>query len=682
MKRIAIDAGGTFTDGVLWDDETGIVRSVKVSSDNGDPSQAVLAAVEKLEDIDSVKYLMHGTTVATNAAIEGSGPRVGLICTKGFRDVLEIARLMRLPEQLYQIRTPPAPSLVRRRDRIEIGGRIDHRGEETEPLDEDQIVAAAETFRKRGINAVAIAFLHSYANDSHERRAKAILEREMPGASISASSAVLPEFREYERTSTTVLNSYLMPVIGGYLNRLRDKMKDTLPEARLWAMQSSGGVASVEKATATPVSLLLSGPSGGIVAGRHLIDQVGLSNAITMDMGGTSYDVCLLHDRTIPMAHERQVQEMPVKVPSVDILTIGAGGGSIGWIDAAGQFQVGPKSAKAYPGPACYGRGGEEPTVTDANLVLGVLGKDQKLGGEVSLDVDAAYKACERLGAKLGMSAIEAAWGIRRLINTTMAGATRAVSVGKGYDPRDFALISFGGAGPMHAADIAQELEIPDVLIPSVPGCYSAVGLAVSDVTHDYVQTFISILSPDLESRLGQAFAELTGNATAELDAEQIASDRRDIFPALEVRYLGEQFSITVPVPSLDSGWVDRAMASFHQAHERLYGFKAEEEPIELVNMRLSAVGRLYRGDRPRRPANPTAGTAARVEPAARRPVYFGPSETDKVDVPVFGRAQIAPGGSFSGPSIIEQEDTTIVIPPRMSARSDEYGNLWIGAAR
>jgi N-methylhydantoinase A len=681
MKRIGVDTGGTFTDSVLWDEEKGLLASAKASSNKADPASAVLAAVRKLDGADGadVRYLVHGTTVATNATLERSGPRIGLICTAGFRDVLEIARLTRPPEQIYDLRAVSQPPLVQRRDRLEITERIDTHGKVVTPLDESSVVEAARVLKRRGINSIAVCLLHSYINHVHEKAVRDILTREMPGASISISSEVLPEFREYERSSTTALNAYLAPIVSGYLQRLQQAAAEWSASTRLWVMQSNGGVASAAHAAQLPVTLLLSGPSGGVVAGRHLIDQAGLGNGITIDMGGTSFDVCLLPEKSIPMTHERHVMDMPVKVPSVDILTIGAGGGSIGWFDAADQFRVGPRSAGATPGPACYGRGGEEPTVTDANLVLGVLGGAQRLGGEVGLDLDLAYRACERLGRKLGMGALEAAWGIRRIVNAAMAGATRAVSVGRGYDPRDFSLIAFGGAGPMHAADIAAELEIPTILVPAVPGCLSAFGLVVSDVTHDYVVTPLSAVNEKLETSLDVLMAELIRGAHAELVSEGIEEERHELFPALDMRYIGEQFSVNVPIEVGGAGWLVASTAAFHALHERLYGFSVLDEPVEVVNIRLRAVGRLHRGEPAAAARN---GYLARdPQPMATRRVAFGSGKDDSRDVPVYAREALMPLTRFAGPAIVEQSDSTLLVPPRRSVRADVHGNLLIEAA-
>jgi N-methylhydantoinase A len=678
MKRIGVDTGGTFTDSVLWDEEEGLVESAKVSSNKEDPSTAVLGSIAKLgEKADAdVRYLIHGTTVATNATLERSGPRIGIICTAGFRDVLEIARLTRPPEQIYDLRASLPPPLIRRRDRIEVIERVDHLGQIATPIDESSVVEAARILARRGIRSVAVCLLHSYLNGTHERVVRDILAREMPDAAISISSEVLPEFREYERSSTTALNAYLAPIVGGYLRRLQNAITGWSASTRLWIMQSNGGVASADRAAQLPVTLLLSGPSGGVVAGRYLIDKAGLANGITIDMGGTSFDVCLLADKGIPMTHERHVMDMPIKVPSAEIMTIGAGGGSIGWVDAAGQFRVGPQSAGATPGPACYGRGGEDPTVTDANLVLGVLGTEQRLGGEVALDPDLAHRVCERLGGKLGMSALEVAWGIRRIVNAAMAGATRAVSVGRGHDPRDFSLIAFGGAGPMHAVDIAAELEIPKILVPAVPGCLSAVGLVVSDVTHDYVMTHLAPVDGKLESVLDRHFSGLIANAETELADEGIDPSQRELFRALDLRYIGEQFSVAVPIEGRGVGWLAATTKAFHTAHERLYGFSVLDEPVEVVNVRLRAVGRLHRGGRDKAaklPAKPP-----RAEPSGSRTVAFGPTKSDCREVPVYRRASLLPGARFAGPAIVEQSDSTLLVPPKRTVRADAYSNLLI----
>jgi N-methylhydantoinase A len=683
MKRLGVDVGGTFTDAVLYDEETGSITSAKASSTHPLSELGVLNAIAKLNsaipDRGDVRFLVHGTTVATNAALEKSGPRIGLLTTEGFRDVLEIARLMRTPEAIYDLRAPQPFCLVNRRDRLEVDERLTPAGSVSRPLDEQSVRTAAKTLAARGISSVAVSLLYSYLAPSHEQRIAEIVREEIPGAHVSLSSDVLPEHREYERTATTSLNAYLVPVVSSYIERLHSAVTEWHPDLHLWVMQSSGGVASPRRAASHPVALLLSGPSGGVVAGRVVGEQAGLKHSITVDMGGTSFDASLLPDNQPSITHDRSFLEMPIPIPSVDVLAIGAGGGSIGWVDAGGQFRVGPQSAGAQPGPACYGRGGEEPTVTDANLVLGVLGRKQRLGGEVELDFDASMRACERLGSRLGLSAVEAAWGIRQIVNAAMAGTVRAVSIGRGYDPRDFGLIAFGGAGPMHAVDIADELQIPSVVLPPVPGCHSAVGLVLTDVSRDYVTTvMVSASSDRAETILDDSFATLTARGHEDLEDEGIDRKHRELAASLDMRYVGQQFNVTVPV-SVGGGtnWLDLAVAAFHDAHEQMYGFKVVGEPVEVVNARLRAVGRL--GGASARPhLLRVTGTA---EPVGTRPVYFDASR-DPWTVPVFERSTMPTGATIVGPMIAEQDDTTTIIPPGHDTRVDDFGNLIVTRSR
>jgi N-methylhydantoinase A len=678
VKRIGVDVGGTFTDAVLYDEEHGLIASAKASSTHPRSEEGVLSSLHKLDEHfsneDDLRYLVHGTTVATNAVLEQSGPRVALVCTEGFRDVLEIARLMRTPEEIYDLKAPQPPCLVARRDRLEVTERHGPNGEVQVPLDEDGVRRVADVVRRRGIESVAVSLLYSYLDSAHERRIGQILAEELPGVHVSLSSEVLPEYREYERSSTTALNAYLVPVVSRYLRDLDAALQEWRPDTRLWVMQSSGGVAAPQRAAGLPVTLLLSGPSGGVVAGRMVAEQVGLRHGITIDMGGTSFDACLLPDNTPAMTHDRPVLGMPVIVPSVDVLAIGAGGGSIGWVDKGGQFRVGPRSAGANPGPACYGRGGDQPTVTDANLVLGVLGETQRLGGEVMLDRDAAWRSCERLGRSLGITALEAAWGIRQIVNTAMAGTVRAVSVGRGYDPREFGLIAFGGAGPMHALDIADELEIPSVVIPPVPGCHSAVGLVVTDISRDYVTTMMGRVDDRLEQPVGRAVADQQRTAATDLADEGVDDRHREMSPSLDMRYVGQQFSVNVPVRhQLADGWLKLVTQDFHELHEHLYGFRVDDEPVEVVNVRLRATGRLGAVSNVQ---NSEVGKAGPATPVGTRRVAFGQTEDDMVDVPVFDRETLRPGVTFAGPAIVEQDDATSIIPPRKRVECDPYGNL------
>jgi N-methylhydantoinase A len=684
VKRIGVDTGGTFTDSICWDEGTGIVAAAKLPTDRGDPAASVVASLTELAaqglSPDSVDYLFHGTTVATNIAVELSGGRIAYLASRGCRDIPEIGRLWRSADQLYELNAP-AHQIVARRDRFEVGERLDWRGSVVEPLDEEGVREIAARIRARGIESVAVCFLHSYADARHEEAAKRILEEELPGARVSISSAVLSDHREYERSSTTIFNAYLAPGTSGYLDRLDEAVRRWNPSSRLWVMQSNGGVISSGRAADLPATLLLSGPSGGVVATRELIAASGVPNAITLDMGGTSCDVAFLEGGQLPVVRERELHGMPIRIPAVDVLTIGSGGGSIARVNSAGQFTVGPQSAGSMPGPACYGRGGDEPTVTDANLVLGVLGEDQLLGSEVRLQAEEAFRVCERLAKRLGVSTLEAAWGIRRLADTAMAGAVRTVSVERGFDPRDAVLVAFGAAGPMHAVAIAEEIGIPKVAIPAVPGCHCAVGHVMADVVRDYVSTQLTRLHAATSTRLASAFEGLVAEARSELDDEGIAAEHQEFELGVDVRYVGQQASLTVPVrrSKLGDGALDDVAASFHALHEKLYGFAAHRTPLEAAAARVRAIGRLPRRDGDARPD--AASNGNRPSRLAERKVHFGPMPRDAALTAVYAREELAPGMRFDGPAVLTQADATTLVPPGYTASVDGRGQIWLETA-
>lgn len=685
MKRIGVDTGGTFTDSICWDEDTGIVASAKIPTDRADPAASVTDSLRELSSQgvapEAVEYVFHGTTVATNIAVELSGPRIAYVATRGCRDVPEIGRLWRSADQLYDLKAP-APQIVARRDRFEVDERLDARGAVVEPIDEQCVRRIAGEIRARGIESVAVCLLHAYADGRHEEAVRRILEEELPGSRVSISSALLSDHREYERSSTTIFNAYLAPGTSGYLGRLDESVRRWNPAARLWVMQSNGGVISGGRAAELPATLLLSGPSGGVVATRQMIDGSGVQNAITLDMGGTSCDVAFLEAGQLPIVRERELHGMPIRIPAVDVLTIGSGGGSIARVNTAGQFTVGPQSAGSMPGPACYGRGGDEPTVTDANLVLGILGEDQLLGSEVKLELDEAFRVCERLAKRLGVSTLEAAWGIRRLADTAMAGAVRTVSVERGFDPRDAALVAFGAAGPMHAVAIAEEIGIPQVVVPTVPGCHCAVGHVMADVVRDYVRTQLIHLEASTAQLLTSAFDGLVAEARGELDEEGITAENQEFELGVDVRYAGQQASLTVPVRQnrLSDGGLGAVAASFHDLHEKLYGFAAHGTPLEAAAARVRAFGRL-----PRR--NGAGGAEAvrpngiRPRPVAQRDVQFGPSPGDAARTDVYDRHELAPGMRFEGPAVLTQADATTVVPPGYAGRVDAQGQIWIRTA-
>lgn len=679
MKRIGIDAGGTFTDAVLWDEETGLISSAKVSSRRGDPAGAVLAAAQRVVELApeearvGIRDLVHGTTIGTNLSLERNGPRIALITTQGFRDVLEIGRLTRPAHSLYDLLDTGAAPLVARKDRFEVVERLSNDGSIITTLAEDSVREAARVISTRGITSVAISFLYSYLNDTHERRAAEIIREVAPELAVSLSSEVMPQVREYERTSTTVLNAYLKPVCAPYLAELSERVEGWNSGVRTWIMQSNGGVTSADRAAQTPVNLLLSGPSGGVVAGRLISRQTGLRNTITVDMGGTSFDVCLVSDHEIPLTTTSTSMDLPVQVPTVDIETIGTGGGSIAHVDSGGQFLVGPASAGARPGPAAYGRGGTEPTVTDANVVLGILADGTVLGDDVVINRAAALAACESLGLKLGLSAVETALGIRRISTAAMAGAVRAMSVGKGHDPRTFAMNAFGGAGPMHAADIANELSIPTVIVPPVAGVLSAVGLVVSDVVHNHAASFMDRLTADVEAPLADVFGAMSQRASAELTEEGVPPEAQSLVLALDLHYVGQNSAITVPAGDISApGWSAQVIERFHTMHEKANGFRVESEPVDIVVARVSAVGLLTDT------SLPAAAIDAQTtpEPAGTRELTISATET--IAVPRYVREDLRPGDVFEGAAIVDSGNTTVVVPEGSISRIDGYGNLLI----
>ncbi|MHB1526732.1 MAG: hydantoinase/oxoprolinase family protein [Candidatus Dormibacteria bacterium] len=682
MNRIGVDTGGTFTDAVLWDEESGLLASGKTSTLNS-PEEAALAVAQDVAkhcSPDQIGALAYGTTVATNAVLERQGPRIALLTTEGFRDILEIGRLARPPALLYDLLSGRSPALVQRRDRIEIRERLDAAGDVLTPLERESVVAAAKTLKSRNITSVAVAYLHSYRNPAHETETGAILRKLIPGIDVSLSSEISPQRGEFERTAITVMNASLLPVVRPSLQRLAALSASWLPTLPIWVMQSNGGVTSLSGAMHRPVGLLLSGPSGGAVAGRLVARRTRTADAITLDMGGTSCDICLLRDQEIPTTQTREIMGLPINLPTVDISTIGTGGGSIGWIDAGDQLNVGPRSAGSDPGPACYGRGGEEPTVTDANAVLGLLEDGVVLGGDVTIDRAAAERACGRLGRRLGLSLVDTALAIRHLSNLSMARAVREVSVRQGHDPRRFALIAFGGAGPMHALDIAAELGIPKVIVPQRAGCQSALGLAATDVVHEFVRTIVCAAAPESGRVVKRTLSELAGQARDELRNDHIDSASSLVRLALDMQYLGQGSALTIPVQrGLSPGWLERATLLFHATHHRINGFSASEEKVHIIGARATGVGLLQHTAE--RPDRRDGGRIARgLSSVATRQIQMGAG--GPLRVPCYTESALSVGSVIDGPGIVTTDDTTIVILPGWQGTVDGYGNLLLTAAR
>lgn len=680
--RIGIDVGGTFTDYLLLD-ERGRTRAHKVLSTPADPSQAVLQGLGDLAAgaglplvgfLERVDIIVHGTTVTTNAVLTGRIARAGLLTTHGFRDALEMRRGVR--ESFYDNKLiAPAP-LVRRRLRLPVRGRIDHRGREIEPLSLDDVERAVDVLQAGGVEAVAISFMHAYANAAHEEAAAELVARRMPDAYLSVSSRVLPQVRFYERTSTTVLNAVVGPILRRYVDNLRRRLADSGFRGALRIMQSNGGVTSPEAVAALAASTLLSGPAAAPTAGLAALRPHGQDSFITVDMGGTSFDAALVVGGAPSITTSTSVSRFALALPSMDIVTIGAGGGSIAWIDD-GLLKMGPQSAGADPGPACYGRGGTEPTCSDANLVLGYLSPDFFAGGSIRLDAGAARAAVERgVAAALGIDTVRAAWGMHQVMNVNMASAIREISVQKGWDPREFTLICAGGAGAIHAAMIARELGIRRVLVPRDAAIFCASGMLRTDLKHDFVRSHAAVLGDATTSRgrVGELAGEMTAEADAVLQSEGIAPDRRRLSYALDLRYRGQYHEVRVDVSAgqLRSGAWDAIRDAFHERHDRLYGYALRDEatPVEMVSVRLSAVGET---DKPPQVDEPRDGEDASHALKGRRAV-FQPEDGDFRETPVYDGDRLRHGNRLEGPAIVERVTTTIFVPAGFAVSVDALG--------
>jgi N-methylhydantoinase A len=671
--RIGADSGGTFTDICLFDDATGAVAVWKVASTPDDPSIGIAAGVAQgLDRVDaaagSVSYFGHGTTVATNALIQNKGARTGLITTDGFRDLLEIGRQKR--PDLYDIHLEKPPVLVSRDLRLQVPERLRHDGTVEVPLDEAAVRAAVRFLRQEGVEAVAVCFLYGFVSTAHETIAARILAEEFPAAFASVSHTVAPEFREFERLSTTVVNACLGPVVQAYIRRLGERLADLGLTAAPHLTQSNGGVISFEQAARLPVRTVLSGPSTGVVAAREAGRQAGFSELITFDMGGTSSDVALLSGGECRLASEAAVHGYPIKAPMLDIHTVGAGGGSIAFVDGGGLLKVGPRSAGADPGPVCYGRGAVEPTVTDANVVLGTLNPEYLLGGRMQVRHDLATAAVAGLAAQLGMEMMATAQGIVSVVTANMARAIRVISVQRGYDPRDYTLVAFGGAGPLHAARLARELEIGRVLVPVSPGILCAMGLLLTDLRSDFALTRLTSLDDAAEPVLRDAFATLTERAEAWFDSEGIAAPDRRIVRTVDMRYAGQNYELPIPLQ-------DGMAAAFAAAHRRMYGFAADDEPVQLVTFRVEASAVVPKAAFA---ACDDAGPDASGAIMCHRPVFL-PEAGGFADCPVYDRTRLRAGNRFRGPAIVEQMDATTLVLPGMVARIEPYLNLILEAA-
>ena len=669
--RVAVDVGGTFTDVCIFDDETQQMRVTKVPSTPHDPMIAVMNGVERGEiDLNEVKLFSHGTTVATNALITRNFPVAALVTTKGFRDVLEIRDGTK--DDLWDAYNDVSAPYIRRRDRFEVNERVDYQGRTIVPLDEAEARSLAELLKRRGVKTIAVCFVNSYADPSHESRMREILEEVIPDANVSTSAEILPEIFEYPRFNTAVSNAVLAPLVSGYVNRLAGELKAGGYRGDLLLLHSGGGSMTPRMVEKFPVRLAASGIAAGAISAKHIAQQCGYENAVSLDMGGTSTDIALVAGGELRVAQEWQVEYgHPIIFPSIEVLTIGAGGGSLAHIDIAGSLRNGPQSAGADPGPACYDTGGDQPTNTDANVVLGRLGTSLA-GGVKHLDKSLSEDAIRRVIAEpLGMGLEEAAQAIVSVANANMADAVRLVSIRRGYDPRDFALLAFGGAGALHGADVARELGIPTVVVPPNPGVTSAMGCLLVDIQHDLAQMYTGLASSADEEGIEEAFVALETEASARLRHEGVSQENAMLQRKISMRYSGQWRSLQVPMGT-GAGALKRAIQTFHEQYEREFSFRQDDAPVEVYQLHLTAVGKTPK------PAFRPAEVVSQGAPEARerRDVYFG--EHGWVDTPVFARDALAAGTKFEGPAIINQLDSTTVVPPATYAEIDEWLNIRI----
>jgi len=677
MYRIGIDVGGTFTDFTIIDETLGEVKFHKVPSTPHDPSEAIERGISDLLSqhriaAADISHVGHGTTVATNLIIERKGAPVGLITTRGFRDILEIGRQTRPHLFDYAVGKPPV--LVPRRHRLEVDERIDAQGQVRVALDEQGVRDAALALRDAGIEAVTICFLHAYGNPAHEQRARDIVREVMPQAYISVSSEVLPEFREYERLSTTVLNAAVGPRMARYLDRFLDRVKGLGIAHDPFTIHSNGGLMSAGSVRQFPVRTCLSGPAAGVVGAAAVGRAIGYSDLVTFDVGGTSTDVSLIAAGRPLFTSNRQVAGYPVKTPMVDIHVIGAGGGSIAWMDDAGSLKVGPHSAGAVPGPVGYARGGTEPTITDAEISLHRLNPEVLLKGRMPVDAEGARRVIrERVGAPLGLSLEDAAEGIIRIANANMSRAIRAVSTERGYDLSRFALYAYGGAGPLHAVEVAEECGIATVIVPQEPGTMCARGILLTDISFDFVRSLITQVDASTWPAVGQAFAELRRDALAWLASEHVAEDSRRCVCAIDARYDGQNFEVQVAMDEGEGLALETFVQRFHAAHEREYGYQVAGRAIQIINCRLQAVGQVLKA--PLAPAR-TDTTLADARTGSRE-VYHGKAHGWQATA-VYDRDLLSAGTRIAGPAVIEEMSSTTVIGPTHQALVDTYGTLII----
>ena len=675
MAMIGVDVGGTFTDLVVFDPATGQIAATKVPSTTGDLTEGIIGGLENLHvSLDRVSRLLHGTTVATNAAIERKGARTAGIFTKGFRDVLAIGTGQRFTGGLFDPKFRQAKPLIGRSLSFEIGERTDHRGRELVPLNGDDLARVAARLEDAAVEAVAICFLHSYADESHELAVETYLKDRLPNVFVCRSGDVLPQIREYERFTTTAFNAYLGPVVEGYLSHLQDRLRKGGYARDLLLMTSNGGVISAHHASRYPVTTVLSGPAGGVSAGMVLGGALNIPDLITCDMGGTSTDVCLIKNLRPALAAQRIVGGLPLRVPQLDINTVGAGGGSIARVDADGTFRVGPESAGSVPGPACYAAGGEDATVTDANLVLGRLSAGTLLGGALSLRPELARGAVEKIALGLGLADVHAAAeGIVHLAVANMASAIREVSIERGEDPRPFTLVAFGGAGPMHGCEVAQNLGLSRVIVPLFPGNFSALGLLASDLRHEFLRSHLTLVDEaDLEA-VGGMLRQMRDEGRELLAAEGASPSDIEIHTDLELRYRGQAHQLSVAV-NPDKLMADALAADFEQLYQDTWSYRPDTTAVQIVNLRVTAIGKAPEvAVTPLNTDRGQAGVAKALKET--RAIYF---DGRFHDTPVYERSRLPLQARVTGPAIVDEEGSTTVVPPQWEVEVHATGHLFL----
>lgn len=667
--RVAVDVGGTFTDVCIMDEETGQIRIEKTPSTPDDPMRAIMTGVSDAKvDLADVTMFSHGTTVATNALITRNLPRAAMVCTEGFRDVVEIRRSNK--EDLWDTYKDVAKPYIPRRDRLTVKERIDAGGKIIHELDEDEARRIAAILKKREIKAIAVCFINSYVNSQHEIRMREILREVMPDVHISISAEIMPEIFEHERFSTTTVNAVVSPVVVDYVSRLSDKLADGGYTRDLLLLHTGGGVMTPASVKDFAARLAGSGIAAGAIASRFIGNLCGFENSIGFDMGGTSTDVSLCYRGESTVTKDWYIEYgYPIRFPSIEVLTIGAGGGSLAWKDEGGSLRNGPQSAGATPGPACYSNGNTVATNSDANVVLGRLGHSLA-GGDITLDPALAEEAVRVTVAEpFGMELHEAAEAIIDVANANMANAVRLLSISRGHDPRDFALIAFGGAGALHGAAVARELSIPVVIVPPNPGVTSAMGCLLVDIQHDFSDSFMADASSTKPEDLETAFAKIEKEALERLRHEGVSPDDTVLQRTVEMMYLGQWRSLSVSAPAKITS-TDELVAGFHREHEREYNFRREEAPVSIFRVGVKATGMVQKANLPSFEV-----TEHTPEPQGTRDVWFK-GKACKADV--YDRAQMTAGATFTGPAIVEQVDSTVVVPPKASATIDQYMNILI----